>query len=230
MKNPKLFFLVIAIISSISCHAAVIFSETFDTDSSSANMASNYSNITFTSGASVVGGVLNLNVNTQFATPNVVPTGAFRVSVDVGANEGAGNYNVALVIGNNNLVFHPGFVPTPGAFRVEGPGGFNNVSMGFVPPINALHHMVVEADGTGQFDISITDANNSNNVFNTSFFNASAVDSAISLRLCCSNTTVTGFFDNFIIENDDIVVPEPSSLCLVLLALFTLRRKLSFKS
>lgn len=127
------------------------------------------------------------------------PSGAYTLNADVTADASNGSYNVGLQIGQNNLVFHPGL--GGGAFRVEGTGGFGNTNMGFTPANNVLHHMEVVADGTGNFDITVTDGANPANVFNTSFTNAGSVGGDVGLRRS-GPTAGVGIYDNLVVLPD----------------------------
>lgn len=166
-----------------SAHATA-FTETFDTDASNtATTLATYPAFTYTGtqqDLSVVGGRLFMpapgsNIEESLLIPGFA--GDILITVDVGSDPGGGFYNVGLQVGDNRMVFHPGFVSGfgtgEGAFRVEGPGGFGNTMMGFTPPGGGvLHKMeVVITAATGQFHITVTDGTNSANVFNTAFTN-----------------------------------------------------------
>ena len=109
-----------------------------------------------------------------------------EVSVRIGRiNVGpAVSGNVGIVLGDNVLVFHPGFVGddgTRGAFRVQGPGGFFNRDMGFLPEPGVLHELTVTSDGFGNFKLTLTDGLDPNNQYTNTWFNPGAVDGLISL-------------------------------------------------
>jgi hypothetical protein len=144
------------------------------------------------------GGALVLETGTQnYAKPG--PAGAYTLTAGIGADTASpGSYNVGLTIGQNHIVFHPGYTPIPGALRVEGPGGFGNASMGFVPAVGVLHEFEVTADGTGGFTIQVTDGANPANVFTTSFTNAGSVGGAVGFRRSGPNVG-TGLYDNLAI-------------------------------
>lgn len=141
--------------------------------------------------------------------------GAFEMTGLVGAdNSAGGGYNVGFTIGENNIVFHPGYTGIPGAFRVEGPGGFGNTDMGFVPAVDVMHLLRVEGDGLGNFDITLVDGLDPSNVFTTSFLNPGSVGGEMGFRRSGQDTGV-GLFDNLIVT----AVPEPVSAATVLLAM-----------
>ena len=100
-----------------------------------------------------------------------LPSGGFSATGWVGRAAGGstGSNNIGMVVGNVAMVFHPGYTPTPGAFRFE--SLTSNVSMGFVPAEGILHEMnvIVTPDGANwRLDVTITDGANSNNVFQAS--------------------------------------------------------------
>lgn len=211
---------------SQSASAVVVFSETFDTNvGNTAGFNAQYPAFT-TSGVdpiSVAGGVVTITngTNANNTTTATIPGFAQEVfiSADIGALSSSGSFNVGLRIGNNNVVFHPGF-PGGGALRVEGTGGFGNTNMGFVPANGVLHHLEVHQLLTGQFDITFTDGGNPLNVFNTSFTNLSSVGGPIGLRRSgpVGTSPGQGLFDNFLVT-DTTVVPEPTTAVLGLMGI-----------
>jgi hypothetical protein len=151
--------------------------------------------------------------------------GDLLIDVDVGGVAAfgfpAGSYHAGLQIGGNRLIFHPGYTDPNGtlrgAFRVEGPGGFSNVDMGFVPNVNVLHHMQVAIDAAdGQFAITLTAGDDSESVFTRSFTNSSYTPGdAIGFAAGGAMSGVV-FFDNL------LIVPEPSTHVLVGLGVLSL--------
>jgi hypothetical protein len=133
--------------------------------------------------AVVTGGVLHISPQDGDSRLNISRPndGDVTIKVDIGGasvNTGPGSWAVALAVGVNRLIFHPGFAAPGlrGAFRVEGFGGseypFVQYDMGFTPAENVLHHMEVTInEATGRFDIKITDGANPANVFTHSFTN-----------------------------------------------------------
>ena len=171
------------------------------------------------SALSVLGGVLNMQRATS--PKNVLSMSGYLwpwllVDVDIGGSGEPGDYYVGMTIGSNELQFHPGFISTPGAFRVTGPGGFGLTDMGFVPDPDVLHHMTVGiTEATGEFQILVTDALDEANVFTTSFTNPGyAGGDVIGLHVGGvggSGGLGLGLFDNLTVHP----VPEPSTLCLL---------------
>ena len=58
-----------------------------------------------------------------------------------------GAWNIGFIIGDNLFAYHPRYNRPPGAARVQGPNGFHNESMGYVPQVN---------DGLHKFEIFVT--------------------------------------------------------------------------
>ncbi len=168
----------------------------------------------------VAGGVARLGGDSTNATfvvngLSAAVQGTLKITADIGATLSNGGYNVGLNIGQNNIVFHPGFAGIPGAFRVDGPGGFGNTSLGFIPANNVLHHLEVIEHSNGLFEITLIDGLNPNNVFKTSFTNLGSVGGGIGFRQEGPLSGQFGLFDNLRV---DVVVPEPASISLLLLA------------
>ena len=191
---------LVAVLSVGTAAHAVVWSEGFDYDTTTP--ATDYPAFTASLGtgtAAVTGGELVLTqpagstvqrfTRAGFAMPSTVST-------LVTATTGGGSYNVGLTIGNNDIVFHPGF--GGGALRVEGPGGFGNTNMGFTPAANTLHTLAVTSDGFGTFDIKFADGGNPANVFTTSYTNPGAVGGAIGFRR--SGPTGSGRYDDLTVS------------------------------
>ncbi len=126
--------------------------------------------------------------------PHATLTGPGTISALVGADLSDGNFNVGLRIGQNQIVFHPGY--GGGAFRVEGPGGFGNQNMGFTPANGVLHKLEVTDVGDGTFNITFTDGANPANVYTNSFTNAASSGGQVSLVRKGPRSGV-GLFDDF---------------------------------
>lgn len=203
--------------------AVVYFSETFGTDAAdTAAFNTQYPALSVTgpNEVSVSGGVAQILGNNANDTTFAAVSGFSSdvvISADIGAVESNGNYNVGLQIGDNSLAFHPGFTGVPGALRIEGPGGFGNSNMGFVPANNVLHHVEVVQHANGMFDLTVTDGSNPLNVFTTSWFNPGAVGGDIGIRRSgpTAGAGSVGLFDNFQITS----VPEPSRAVLLVLGI-----------
>lgn len=147
----------------------------------------------------------------QFFT--VAPTGyaasELVIKIDMGFDGQAGFGATALKLGGNTIVFHPGYNGPPGAFRVEGTGGFGNSDMGWVPPLGVLNHVEVDSFPSGLFNIKVTDGSNPSNVFTTSFTNLASYGGDIGPSAIGAPAAI---FDNFSIQ----AVPEPSSIVILL--------------
>jgi len=119
-------------------------------------------------------------------TPDPKPTGEVVIKVDMGWNGADNEPPVAPGFGaaglrlgrfedtldsENTVLFHPGYEPTPGAFRVEGEGGFPNQDMGFIPAVGVLHHVEIHSFPDGLFNIKVTDGLNPANIYENSFTN-----------------------------------------------------------
>ena len=138
-------------------------------------------------------------------------------SLDVGIPEGAsaGSYNVGIVFGGYQAVFHPGYTPVPGAFRMEGGYSTSNMDMGFVPKMGVLHHMEViteNAPGGLAVTIKITGLDTADQMRT---FTYSFLDTTPNLgtgvfggqRSGGGNAFSDAWFDNFQVE----YVPEPGA-------------------
>lgn len=147
-------------------------------------------------------------------TPDPFPTGEIVIKVDMGWNGqendppvGIGFGGTALRLGTklglnglesaNVTAFHPGYTSPPGAFRVEGDGGFGTTNMGWVPAVGVLHHVEIHSFPNGLFQIKVTDGNNPSNVFNTSFTNPDAYGGDIGLLAFAGGSAM---YDNLYIS------------------------------
>ena len=218
--------------------AAFLFRETFDTDvANTAEFRATYPHITtklFRGNGqppladdvvSVRDGVLWVDMGNSFASQLTIPgySEEIYISADIGALNSDGYYNVGMVFGQpeeNTISFHPGFtgyddygywLGGPGALRVNGRGGFGNKDMGFLPENGVLHHMEVHQLPGGTFDITVTDGENSANVFTTSWTNDRAFGREIGLQRSGALELDTqtgewvegpgfGLFDNFTVS------------------------------
>lgn len=202
------------------------FNESFNTPGSDASFPTDYPAFTTTGGLTRnvdAGGVLRTggggfpSTSWTTVTPTPVPVGGILIKVDMGWDGmglvGPGFGAAALRLGENTIVFHPGFNGPPGAFRVDGPGGSNNQSMGYVPAIGVLNRVEILSSPSGLFDIKVTDGTNPANVFTTSFTNAASYGGEIGPSALAG---ASGMFDNLSIT----AVPEPASLGLGATAFF----------
>jgi hypothetical protein len=182
------------------------FFESFDIDTTTTLETQNtYPSFSFNvSGSAIVSsGVLQLESAGDGSDDSATISGFTEeviVSVDIGLSTSLVGYsNVGLMIGDNYILFHPGF--GGGALRVTGPGGFGTTNMGFTPALDVLHHMQVHVHPSGLFEIQITDANNQSNVFTKSFTNSSSVGGNITLqRQGASGEFHLGLYDNLLVE------------------------------
>ena len=205
-------------VSSFAGPVALPYTENFQSPAPSADATTDYPEFTASLGGGTAtvdaAGVLHLtppnapgDTDQVFTvTPSPAPTGEIVILAQVGASQSNGNYNVGLVVGQNNLSFHPGFGgPPAGAFRVEGPGGFGNSDMGFVPANGVLHQFEVHSFPNGDFTIKVTDGSNPANVYNAAFNNPGSYGGPIGFRRS-GPASGDGQYDNLQIS----IVPEPS--------------------
>lgn len=223
---------VLALVSFPALAVSIPFSEDFQSPAPSSDAAADYPEFTaaLNGGSAVVdaSGFLQLigtgaGEDMSFTVPiSPSPTDEITIFAQIGASNSNGNYNVGMVVGGNQLVFHPGYGAIPGAFRIQGPGGFGNTSMGFVPANGSLHLFEVHSFPNGDFNIQVTDADNPANVFNTSFNNPASYGGPIGFWRSGPNAGEDGRYDNL------QIVPEPSvasALIFGLAALAGIRRR-----
>jgi hypothetical protein len=151
-------------------------------------------------------------------------TDPIRIRGQLGASNSNGNYHVALIVGQNAIAFHPGFGGAGmfGAFRISGPEGIvqPNSDMGFVPANGVLHQFEVLSSPNGDFVVTVTDGENPENVYTTTFNNPASYGGAVGFRR--SGPAVgDGMFDNLEIS----VVPEPTLLAPIAFGLLALARR-----
>jgi hypothetical protein len=149
-------------------------------------------------------GVLRLGAGSVPAANffTVTPTGyapgtELVINIDMGFEGLAGQGGSALRLGDNTIVFHPGYNGPAGAFRVEGPGGFGNSNMGWVPALSVLHQVEIHSFSNGLFTIKITDGLNPANIYTTSFTNLASYGGEIGPS---GIGTAVAIFDNFSIR------------------------------
>lgn len=188
----------------------VLYHESFDTGTAStAETTIAYPELAFSGGGNtvVINGVLNADASGVSNIRHNGFTGDLVIRGKIGGawTNATGSTNVGMAIGGNRLVFHPNYVNTPGAFRVEGNGGFGNTNMGFVPAANGtLHSFRITLDSVGKrFLIAVTDANNPANVFTASFTNSSYTPGGDSIGFTRSGSGVdAAVFDDLVVERD----------------------------
>lgn len=122
-------------------------------------------------------------------TPTNTRMGEIVINLDIGWNNmdanppscvGCGAAGIRLgkqagtMSSENTIVFHPGYNAPPGAFRVDGQGGFPNQNMGWVPDLGVLHHLEIRSFPDGLFTIKVTNGLDPNLVYEDSFTNPAA--------------------------------------------------------
>jgi hypothetical protein len=203
--------------------------ETFDTNST--NVAADYPQFSRTGNglAQVISQQLVMTNGSNpiigFTTTNVFSTDHYVINLQMTDTGGTpANHAVGLFLGNNtpvlpasgfdnNIWIHPG----SNILRVEGPGGFGNVNVGFTIPQGVMSTIRVDADGVGNFNFILTSGTNTyaNGWFNSN--NTSFKAGAIFIDF--AKEGVISYFDNL------SVIPEPSTLFLLGAALvFILHR------
>jgi hypothetical protein len=227
----KILFLAFIALSLTTRAESTTISYDFSTDATQGNIVTLYpawklipANGADNETASVTGGQLRLGGDQADGTLFqllTVPVGAFTIDVDLGAfPNGAGSTNIGVQIGENNIVFHPGYPST--ALRVEGDGGFGNTNVGFTLAAEILHHLTITGDGLGLYTVTLTDAGNSLNTYSTSFTNVDSVGGLFSIRRAgATNLYGQVYVDNFVMTDQGISsVPDSSStLSLMLLSI-----------
>ena len=137
----------------------------------------------------------------------------------VGRSTADGSYNVGVRVGQNALVFHPGLSDgIQGHFRheyaAEGSDDFAlniagpNLDMGFTPAVGVLHPVEVRINAaTGDARITITDANNPDNVFQYDFNDPRLATGSYRLGfLTHGNPGLgVGYFDSVRIANRSVI-------------------------
>jgi len=122
--------------------------------------------------------VINVDMGwngTDVNPPNQAGTGAN------GLRFGEDPLNPGLSL--NTMLFHPGYPSPPGAFRINGPGGFGvNENMGWQPALGpVLHHVEIHSFPDGVFTIKVTDGSNPENFYENSFTSPGAYGGDIGL-------------------------------------------------
>ena len=217
MSRTKFWPVVAALALAPLAQAEVLIDLRFDTDA--ANIAAVTAQYGLTpagqlSGALVSGGQLKM-----FPPTGSLDFGAFAgdLSIDfdasISAVSGPGSINVALRVGDNNIVFHPGY--PGGAFRID--GVFGNRDMGFTPNVAVLNHFRVDIDAeTKAFDITITDGGNSSNVFQYTWINANYAPGQTVFGVSTGGSG-EALFDNVLVQTP--AIPEPGTWALAMLGL-----------
>jgi len=198
---------IVGLLAVPAAQARVFLWETFDTDTATtAQTITTYTNLSFTGGGTIVvnGGVLKMSgtAGQQNALSLTGYPGDLVIQAQVGTAPGGGGTNQGLRIDGNRLVFHPGYTPIPGAFRVEGSGGFGNQNMGFVPAGGGVLHgwqASVDAD-TKNVDIRVVDGLDPANVYTASFTSTGYVPATSTMGLTRSGSSYVSSYDNLIVR------------------------------
>ena len=73
----------------------------------------------------------------------------------------AGGWNIGFTIGDNLFCYHPDYNSLPGAARVQGPNGFRNESMGYIPQANSgLHQFEIFVTKTSRIYVRVIERDN----------------------------------------------------------------------
>lgn len=206
---PSVFLSVLCLFFSapVALHAAAgdVITETFDLSATQGDIASVYPEWRFipaggfdNATASVTGGQLRLGGDSSDPTSfrfMTAPTGAFTLDADLGAFPGDVCRNVGIQVGENEIVFHPGYPGT--ALRVEGTGGFGNTDIGYTLAAETLHHVRLFGDGLGNFAVTLTDGLNPSNAFSGSFSNPASVGGFLSI----TRASCTGYYGEAVADN-----------------------------
>lgn len=179
-------------------HPESSFNETFSINSTEAQFAVKYPRWTVTKyegnpPLEVTGGMLFLRFGgSNLGLSATIDASGFAGPIEITAELGGGDgvtsapcgYNTGLVIGDNTIVFHPGceLNGVRGHLRIDGPGGFSNQDVGWVPAENVLHRLVVVSDGTGNFTGTLTDGTNASHTFSFAWTNPGAVGTSIGFK------------------------------------------------
>ncbi len=195
-----------------AARADLLFHEPFNTNTpDTATTISTYPALRFSHsdlGLVVVDGILHtplrpFPLGTSFTLPDSF-FGGIEFSFDIGASAGEAGFPVgARLMGSPLILFHPGLLG--GAFRVD--GIIPNTDMGFTPAVGTLHHMTIRSDGSGNFDVTVIDGENTANVFSTAFFSPAATSGLGALFV----GNRAGLIDNIQVT----AVSEPSALLLL---------------
>jgi hypothetical protein len=207
--------------------AAVLFSETFNTNGGPAS----YPLMSFSNGNWYAsGGELHANAGgpaspIAMAVATIPATWAAQVTVEgdlMGSTDVPGSYNVGLVFGNAQILIHPDY--PGGAFRLESPPGANgsvttNIDMGFTPSAALWQHATavltpnIVAGQLSSTSLAVTlvepatsNSFNFNYLLSPSMFNPSAPFAAGFSTVSGSATTS---FDNLLVTAP---VPEPVTI------------------
>jgi hypothetical protein len=198
--------LSLAFVGISTGHATILYQQGFNVDTANINDGT-YSDFSLSaSSGSVTGGILKLNSHGDFGITGY--SGPLSISADIKAAT-YGNWHVGLFVGDHRFVFHPGY--SVGAFRIEGSGGFGNQNMGYNPAIDIFHTMQIDWDPLTSFvttSISGEDGSSYTNSWNAhSSFNPSTIGFTVA-------NGGPAYFDNFIITDGQVQIPEPATMLL----------------
>jgi len=221
LNTKSLILAGLAGLLSNAATATMLYQQTFDTDTSSIAQTVSTYGVTASgfNSAIVQSGKLRLSTPSGSQASLVFGTflGDITVTFDTTTETDNGNLiNTGLRVGDNNYIFHPGYVN--GAFRIDGPGGHGNVDMGFSPTNSALNHVTVAIDAdTGMTSIKIVDGVDASKIYQETFVDTNYIGglSVIGLTSGSSGGPRFAIFDNFAVSS----VPEPASWAVLLIGL-----------
>jgi hypothetical protein len=165
------------------------------------------------------GGILRLGAGSHpsshwfSVTPTPAASRIIVINVDLGFEGQPGSGATGIKVGENLVLFHPGFSGPPGALRVEGPGGFPNENMGFTPALGVLHHLEIISLPSGLFNVHVVDGNNPANRFSKDFVNPASYGGEVGPAAIAG---ASAFYDNLSIRT--VPIPEPVSMGLTAIA------------
>lgn len=133
--------------------------------------------------------------------------GKIEITYKTGRSNESGSYNTGILIGESNIVFHPGYSFGEGAFRVDRwingarVSRTPNMPMGFTPATLVLHDVKITIDSyTGGITVLIVDGADPTRSF-TYNFSDNSVTQPFEIAL-----TTYGFLDEGIAYFDDVVI------------------------
>lgn len=139
-----------------------------------------------------------------------IAAGELWITAWLGRYDDDSFYNVSLGLAWNRIVFHPG----KDAIRVEGSGGFSNVSAGWVPAVGVAHRLDVHLFDDGLVAFTFTDGLSDLVTFSGQFNRGSAWSGGEVGVWRSGHTDGTGFLDRLVIR--EAVIPAPSVVWLLL--------------
>jgi hypothetical protein len=203
--------LLVVILAQVATAGAVIFEETFSDNATQAQFAAAYPGWTVSGlGTHQVSGGNLILAPQGDASQEIRATidasgfaGPYEIEARLGGGPGTPfSYNVKLIAGTNAVVFHPGYAQ--GTLRVEGPGGFANLDVGFTPAEQVLHTLRINYDGVINFQGTFIDGQDPGKTFNFAWTNGTPV--AVLGFARQSENGVVGIFS-------ELTVDQPPPFC-----------------